>query len=174
MNKNKILTTLMTGIMLMGSVIPVCAAETDEGPWTVTQTEADEGTTRQTDVLYMQSSNYSVVIPKTIVLDGQTKASDYTVKVSGDISSDKKVTVVPQDALADIEGINFHMIDQAASGTKKANVQADVTQDSTVWTSGEVCASEGTTKNGNVAAPTITAGSWKGTFTFNIALENAE
>lgn len=108
------------------------------------------------------------------MLDGQTKDSDYTVKVSGDISSDKQVSVAPQDALADIEGTNFYMVDQAVTGTKKADVQADVTQDSTVWTSAEVCALSGTTKDGNVSAPTITAGSWKGTFTFNIALEDVQ
>ena len=112
------------------------------------------------------------MIPKTIVLDAVSKDSDYAVRVYGDISSDKKVTVAPQDALTDIEGINFYMIDQATAGTKKANVQADVTQDVVDWTSAEVTAD--TSKDGNVAAPTITAGNWKGTFNFNIALADAE
>lgn len=140
----------------------------------VAQEEADTGTTRDTDVLYSQASKYSVVIPKRIVLDGKTKASDYTVKVSGDISSDKQVSVAPQDALEDVEGINFYMVDQAATGTKKADVEATVTQGETVWSSKEICETDGTTKDGNVSAPTITAGSWKGTFTFNIALQDAQ
>ena len=171
MNKNKILTAVMAGTMMMGSVLPVCAATTDYDP--ISQTEVGEaGTSRDTEVLYDLGSTFSVVIPKRIILDATSKDSDYAVRVYGDISSDKKVTVAPQDALTDIEGINFHMKDQATIGTKKADVQANVTQDVVDWTSAEVTAD--TSKDGNVAAPTITAGSWKGTFNFNIALADAE
>lgn len=171
MNKNKILTAVMAGTMMMGSALPVCAATTDYDP--ISQTEVGEsGTSRDTEVLYDLGSTFSVVIPKRIVLDATSKDSDYAVRVYGDISSDKKVTVAPQDALTDIAGINFYMKDQATIGTKKADVQADVTQDVVDWTSAEVTAD--TSKDGNVAAPTITAGSWKGTFNFNIALADAE
>lgn len=175
MNKNKFYTALMAGTMIMGSAVPVNAAVSETQD--VAQKEADAAATRNTDVLYTQTSTYSVIIPKTIVLDGETKAADYTVNVKGDISSDKQVLVAPQDALEGegADGINFHMVDQASVGVKKANVQADVTQAETVWSSAEVCAAEtGTTKNGNVAAPDITAGSWKGTFQFSIALQDAE
>jgi len=171
MNKNKILTAVMAGTMMMGSVLPVCAAVTDYDPISQ-EAVGEDGTSRDTEVLYNLGSTFSVVIPKTIVLDAVSKDSDYAVRVYGDISSDKKVTVAPQDALTDIEGINFYMIDQATAGTKKANVQADVTQDVVDWTSAEVIAD--TSKDGNVAAPTITAGNWKGTFNFNIALADAE
>ena len=171
MNKNKILTAVMAGTMMMGSVLPVCAATTDYDP--ISQTEVGEaGTSRDTEVLYDLGSTFSVVIPKRIVLDATSKDSDYAVRVYGDISSDKKVTVAPQDALTDIDWINFYLKDQATIGTKKADVQADVTQDVVDWTSAEVTAD--TSKDGNVAAPTITAGSWKGTFNFNIALADAE
>ena len=173
MNKNKILTAVMAGTMMMGSVLPVCAAVTDYDP--ISQTEiGEDGTSRDTEVLYNLGSTFSVVIPKTIVLDAVSKDSNYTVKVYGDISSDKKVTVAPQDALKDLEGINFYMKDQATAGTKKDDVQADVTQAVVDWTSAEVCKADGTTKNGKVAAPTITAGNWKGTFNFNIALAAEE
>ena len=171
MNKNKILTAVMAGTIMMGSVLPVCAAVTDYDPISQ-EAVGEDGTSRDTEVLYNLGSTFSVVIPKTIVLDAVSKDSDYAVRVYGDISSDKKVTVAPQDALTDIEGINFYMIDQATAGTKKANVQADVTQDVVDWTSAEVTAD--TSKDGNVAAPTITAGNWKGTFNFNIALANAD
>lgn len=171
MNKNKILTAVMAGTMMMGSVLPVCAAVTDYDPISQ-EAVGEDGTSRDTEVLYNLGSTFSVVIPKTIVLDAVSKDSDYAVRVYGDISSDKKVTVAPQDALTDIEGINFYMKDQAAIGTKKADVQADVTQDVVDWTSAEVTTD--TSKDGNVAAPTITAGNWKGTFNFNIALADAE
>lgn len=177
MNKNKLYSALMAGTMIMGTTLPVFAATTDTH--NVTQTEADPGTTKETIVLYSQASSYTVVIPKTITLDGVTKASDYSVKVSGDISSDKKVSVVPQDALADETGINFHMIDQASVAARKADVVATVEQNATEWTSAELCVKDadetvvGTEKSGNVSAPDITAGSWRGTFTFNIALQDA-
>lgn len=171
MNKNKILTAVMAGTMMMGSVLPVCAAE---GPVAGSQTLTHEqiANAEDTEVFYNLGSTFTVVIPKTIVLGTVSKDSDYAVRVYGDISSDKKVTVAPQDALTDIEGINFYMKDQATKGTKKADVQANVTQDVVDWTSAEVTAD--TSKNGNVAAPTITAGNWKGTFNFNIALADAE
>lgn len=163
MNKNKFLTAVMAGTMIMGSALPVCAATTE--PQTVTKTEADAGETRNTEVLYTQTSAFTVTIPKTIVLD-DTKTSDYNVNVKGDISSDKQVKVAP-DA-------SFDMKDQATVGTKKADVEATVTQDVTVWSSADVCKTDGTDKAGNVAAPGLTSGSWAGTFTFNIALEDAE
>lgn len=157
--------------MLMPMTALAAVSETQD----VAQEEADAGATKDTDVLYTQSSTYSVIIPKLIVLDGVTKDSGYTVNVKGDISSDKQVSVAPQDALADEAGINFYMVDQAAIGAKKADVQANVTQDATVWSSAEVCVADtGTTKNGKVEAPTITAGSWKGTFSFKIAMQDAE
>lgn len=173
MNKNKILTAVMAGTMMMGSVLPVCAAEPVADSQTFTHEQIAGA--KETEVLYNLGSTFSVVIPKTIVLDAVSKDSDYAVRVYGDISSDKKVTVAPQDALngpEDPAGINFYMKDQAEKGTKKADVQANVTQDVVDWTSAEVTAD--TSKNGNVEAPTITAGSWKGTFNFNIALTDAE
>lgn len=170
MNKNKILTAVMAGTMMMGSVLPVCAVEPVAGSQTLSHEQIANA--EDTEVFYNLGSTFTVVIPKTIVLGTVSKDSDYAVRVYGDISSDKKVTVAPQDALDTIDGINFYMKDQATKGTKKADVQANVTQDVVDWTSAEVTAD--TSKNGNVAAPTITAGSWKGTFNFNIALADAE
>lgn len=126
--KNKNLSTRLTAAGTMAVMLmPMSAFAAVEEDITVTKEETDAGTTEDTDVLYSQASRYSVVIPKKIVLAGDTKASDYTVKVSGDISSDRQVSVAPQDALEDVEGINFYMKDQAATGTKKADVEATVT-----------------------------------------------
>jgi len=171
MTNRNLIMRLTAGTMAM-MLMPMGAFAAVENDTTITKAEADEKTIEDTEVLYSLASNYSVVIPKRIVLDGDTKASDYTVKVSGDISSDKQVSVAPQDALEDVEGINFYMKDQAEAGTKKADVEATVTQEATVWSSAEVCKTDGTTKNGNVSAPTITAGSWKGMFDFEISLQN--
>ena len=169
MKNRKLMTKLTAAGSMAMMLMPMTAFAEVSETQDVAQQEADAGATKDTDVLYTQSSTYSVIIPKLIVLDGQTKDSDYTV------SSDKQVSVAPQDSIDAIDGINFYMIDQATTGTKKADVEANVVQDATVWSSAEVCVADtGTTKNGNVAAPTITAGSWKGTFTFNVALQDAE
>jgi len=170
MNKNKFLTALMAGTMIMGSALPVYAASTVTDYDPISQEAVgEEGTTRDTEVKYEQASTFTVTIPKTIVL-GSEKTSDYNVNVKGDISSDKQVKVAP-DA-------SFYMKDQATVGTKKADVEATVTQAVTVWSSEEVChnadGKQGTDKQGNVAALGLTSGSWAGTFQFSIALENVE
>ena len=163
MNMNKFMTAVMAGTMIMGNTMPVFAATTENQG--VNQTEAEAGTKRDTEVLYTQTSTFSVTIPKKIVL-GETKESDYNVNVKGDISSDKQVKVAPDT--------NFNMNDQATVGTKKADVEATVTQDITIWSSADVCRTNGTDKAGNVAAPGLTSGSWAGTFEFSIALEDVQ
>ena len=169
--KNKILTSLMAATMVMGSAMPVFAATTASD--TVNETQAVNGTTREAEVTYTQSSTFTVTIPKTIALDGSTKASDYDVNVKGDISSDKQVTVTP-DA-------SFKMKDQSTAAKKKADVDATVTQASTIWSSEEVNVKSaetteitGTTKNGNISATGLSSGSWKGTFNFSVAMSDAQ
>lgn len=175
MKNRKLMTKLTAAGSMAMMLMPMTAFAGVSETQGVTQEETDAGATKNTDVLYSQSSTYSVIIPKLIVLDGQTKDSGYTVNVKGDISSDKQVSVAPQDSIDSVDGINFYMKDLATAGKKKADVEANVTQEATVWSSAEVCVADtGTTKNGNVAAPTITAGSWKGTFAFNIALQDAD
>lgn len=163
--KNKILTSLMAATMIMGSVVPVFAATTENQ--NVSQVEADQGTTRPVEVTYIQSSTFTVTIPKTIVLDGSTKTSDYDVNVKGDISSDKQVKVAPDTT--------FKMKDQSNATKKKTDVDATVTQEETTWSSSEVnVTTTGTTKTGNISAIGLTAGSWKGTFNFSVAMSDVQ
>lgn len=175
MNKNKILTAIMAGTMMMGSTLPVFAASTVTDYNPISQEEiGKDGITRPTEVEYKQVSTFSVTIPKKIIL-GEEKNSDYNVNVKGDISSTDQVKVAPIT--------KFDMVDvgtEGAGGTRKANVEATVTQNETIWSSAEVCKKtedkvlEGTDKKGNVSALDLTSGTWEGTFTFNIALEAAE
>lgn len=163
--KNKILTSLMAATMVMGSTMPVFAATTAQQ--TVNQTEADPGTTRETEVTYTQSSTFTVTIPKTIALDGSTKTADYDVNVKGDIASDKQVKVAPDTI--------FKMVDQSTAAKKKTDVDASVTQAETTWSSTEVnVAQTGTTKTGNISATGLTSGSWKGTFNFSVAMSDVQ
>lgn len=163
--KNKILTSLMAATMVMGSTMPVFAATTAQQ--TVNQTEADPGTTRETEVTYTQSSTFTVTIPKTIALDGSTKTADYDVNVKGDIASNKQVKVAPDTT--------FKMVDQSKAAKKKTDVDASVTQAETTWSSTEVnVTTTGTTKTGNISATGLTSGSWKGTFNFSVAMSDVQ
>lgn len=163
--KNKILTSLMAATMVMGSTMPVFAATTAQQ--TVNQTEADQGTTRETEVTYTQSSTFTVTIPKTIALDGSTKTADYDVNVKGDIASNKQVKVAPDTT--------FKMVDQSKAAKKKTDVDANVTQAETTWSSTEVnVTTTGTTKTGNISATGLTSGSWKGTFNFSVAMSDVQ
>lgn len=158
--KNKLFKPVMAvalaGIVALGSIVPFSATVNE------TQTASESGN-KEAEVVYTQDSNFIVTIPKKITLD-ETKSSTYNVNVIGDIASDEKVTVVP-DA-------SFLMKDQATVGTLKEDITATVTQDKTEWTSPEIAVEGGSTTDGEVSAPDLTAGNWKGTFNFYINLDS--
>ena len=137
----------------------------------VDETQNPTGTKGECTVVYElgTSSNpgssttdgcYMVTIPKKITL-GTDKTAAYTVLVTGDIASDKQVTVVP-DA-------TFLMKDVTVESGGKEDVTAKVTQEETIWIWSEVA--NGSEKRGSISAEDLTAGSWEGTFNFSIALE---
>ena len=167
MNKNKKVIKTMSSVlcasMLMGSVTPVFAATTD------TQTTSKESDSKSVEVTYDKSASYFVTIPKTIVLDSN-KESTYSVKVEGDIPSDKNVYVAPVDAISQTNEIDFYMKDQSTKNIK-ADVVATVTHNKDTWDFEDVANGVEETNN-TISATNLTAGNWKGTFNFNINLRN--
>lgn len=174
MKTNKLFKSIMTaslsGVLALGTIVPVYATVDNTEDFT-SPIENEE-----CEVVYVLGSTaggedgaigYTVTIPKKITL-GTDKTSDYTVTVKGDISSDKKVTVIPDNS--------FLMSDQSGVANAKPDVEATVTQAVTDWTWDELAANdgEGTAKTGNVSATGLTAGSWAGTFNFDIALEDLQ
>lgn len=159
---------MATVSLLIGYVLPYPAMATDSNLHEVTS----DGK-RETVVTYDKGAYFMVTVPKKIVLDSETKSAEYSISVKGDIPSDSKVDVRPEDEISDLEGINFYMVEQAVN--KKADVAASVTQKETEWTSAEVTPT-GTSKKGSVSAPDLTSGKWQGTFMFNIKLfdDNAD
>lgn len=184
--KNKLFKTTLAATlactMMLGAVAPVFAE--------VNETQQATGAqSMETVVEYSQDSSFTVTIPKTITLDSN-KTSTYEVNVKGDISSDTKVTVIPDST--------FTMSDiskgEGVTDGVKADVTATVTQEKTEWSDREVCVTKtesgdanndgttdegetittvvGTTEEGSISATDLTAGSWKGTFNFAIALED--
>lgn len=123
--------------------------------------------TSEAEVYATRSSTFSVIIPKVITLDGDTKQGEYQVAVKGDIAGSQKVSVTAPDT--------FVMSEQNASVAQKDDVTASISGAKTEWTQSEIKADtyDGTgTTVGVVSAGGITAGSWKGTFDFNILLSN--
>lgn len=174
MNRNKFLTKALTSglcaSMIVGNITPVLAVTTNTQE--VEETEVETGTTRDAEVLYEQSATYFVTIPKTIVLDGISKDSAYSVKVAGDIPSDKQVYVSPIDGIADKDGFNFYMHDQNTKNPK-SDVVADVTQNKFYWNFEDVASAYEATDN-SVAASDLSSGTWKGTFDFEINMHKIE
>jgi hypothetical protein len=149
------LTIAMAAVVAMGLLAPIHATVVDDQ--TITKDESAECV-----VTYTQESSFTVTIPKTVDL-GEDKTTDYEVNVVGDIASNEKITVKP-DA-------TFKMVDQSNATVKKADVTATVTQATQEFVYSDINVDGGKTVPGNIDAQDLTAGSWKGTFNFAIALE---
>ena len=113
-----------------------------------------------------------MTVPKKITLDGSTKSGTYSVTCKGDIAGNESVSVVPDATFA-------------MSQTGKANVQAAVTQEKTMFRGSDYTGdlgdavkmgaaageSTGTAIDGSIAAKDLSAGAWNGAFNFTIGLE---
>lgn len=95
--------------------------------------------------------NFSIVIPKNISLDPETKSGEYTVVVNGDIGGNMVVSVTPEDT--------FTMFQYG-----KGNITATVSQSKTSWNSNEM----NIEAVGTISATDATAGVWEGKLNFNI------
>ena len=103
-----------------------------------------------------QPASFSVIIPKQIVLDGNTGKADYTVSVNGVFYYNDTLTVKPKSS--------FVMTDRSNISTMRANVN----QIKTGFTK-EDDISNGCIANGSVQADRANfAGLWNGTFNFDI------
>ncbi len=100
------------------------------------------------------SNIYDITIPKTIVLNGQEKAASYYIKVEGDIAGYQTLNVIPDDF--------FYLY-----SINKDDAITSIYQDKTSWTYDEF----NILAEGTVLADFITAGTWKGTFNFNIFID---
>lgn len=102
---------------------------------------------------------FTITIPKEIVMDGSTKEADYTVNVVGDIAGDQTITVTP-DA-------SFELNEDGG----KDPVTCTVTQADTGFNSDEIAADGGKTVDGNLSAQDLTAGNWSGKYNFTIVYQ---
>lgn len=156
----RFVTNVLCASMVLGNTAPALAATTES---------QEAGESRKTNVLYEQKADYSVTIPKTIIL-GADKQAAYSVKVDGDIPSDRQVSVSPIDGIDATDELDFYMHDQSTKNPKD-DVTATVDHKKYYWNFKEAADSYVETEN-KVSAPRLTSGRWKGTFNFGINLEN--
>ena len=109
------------------------------------------------DITYtFQTPTYSVIIPKTVVLDGKNGIGKYTVSVKGNIDNRDFIKVIPD---------NSFTMKNAYLSPITATVQQEVTS----------FTNQNNIKSGVKTIGTITAkslaGKWSGNFNFNIYFE---
>lgn len=124
--------------------------------------EAYAGTKQSTEVAVSQGAQFSVMIPKKIVLDGSTGSADFAVKVTGDIPGNQKITVAPESETVVL----------ATKGKK--DISAGIVQKKTEWSVAEDTQdglAAGVEEIGYISTKDLSAGTWTGTFNFNIAVE---
>ena len=154
--KTNRLQVLILAVLLTCACItlPVYAADSKES--VVTDTFDTDGI-HLTRVTADISSEFNVIIPKTITMNGRTQSAAYTVRMSGDIPANTAVNVTPDSS--------FLM-----ASPNKPEVMVNVTQDKTAWTYTE----SDIAANGRLKAEGMTAGRWNGTFYFNIEFVELE
>ena len=126
------------------------------------------------EVYVSKGPSYTVMIPKTVILDGQTGIGKYTVAVKGDIEGRKQISVVPyKDAETAIDANNKLELSQPG----KTAIKADIVQNGyavvdavmSETTYADEAKLEGTI---TIEADTLTAGSWSGSFLMHISYDD--
>ncbi len=102
-----------------------------------------------------QESTFSVIIPKTIVMNGETGIVSYIIEVNGILYYNDRINVIPDNS--------FEVHDRLDYQTMVINIE----QEKTIFTKDTLGSANGTI----VCSKKEFAGSWNGTFNFNIFLE---
>lgn len=108
------------------------------------------------NVYATKGSVFSIKIPKTVILDGQSKSGQYQVAVTGDFAGQEIISVIPDASFT---------LSQAG----KDDVTATVVQDKTEWSYDETAINA----TGTITANDVSAGMWNGSFTFNINVSDS-
>lgn len=166
-NKNRLIKNILTysviSTTLLGNTIPAFAYSNSVDSVKETQTASSDKTS-SCEVYAQLAATFTITIPKKITLSGTDKTGSYSVDVEGDIGGTDIINVVPDTSVA-------------LKSTNLANVTASIIQDKTKWSYDEILPDSKTTGSGSIYADgtnnsgEISAGSWNGTFNFNISLK---
>lgn len=154
--KKKLLVTAMAAMPMLG----MFGGDYASAAVTPVDPPITQNTIEAVDVYVKQSSTFSVVIPKVITLEEVTTSEykeGYTVVVKGNIAGNEEVVVGPAVTTFDLE----------QSG--KDPLSANVTQDEVTADYADLKDDAEKLLPGTVEVSGVTAGSWEGTFDFNIA-----
>lgn len=125
--------------------------------------EVGTGSTSTDVYLTVDNSDVKVVVPTTIILDG-TPTEDgeyigkYSVRVEGDMSGNQTLMVQPKED-------TVSLMQQG-----KNNETADIQQEQTIFSAEDL--KNKVTTTGIATATALTAGTWKGNATFEIAIND--
>lgn len=160
MNLNKITALFMSICLLTGvTAFPVCASDYSVDKSVVTSTSEVSVTsdnTEDTRVYTYVDGNFSVIIPKKVILSGKKGKGTYQVDVYGDIAAEDYITVEPDSSVT-------------LSSAGKDDIKADITQSRTVFTySDGLNRDTAVTAQGTIETSGLSAGAWSGVFYFNI------
>ena len=176
----------MKNLVTVGLVVSAVLANTFISSAATDEEVTVDGTssTQETEVIASKASEFTVTVPKQLVLDDDG-SREYTITVVGDISGNDVVVVSPQDMYTDEDGdasgeINFYMSEQVAETvtSKKDDVLASIVQNKTTFDYAEVSATNdsgevvGISVTGTVSTDSLSAGVWKGNFVFDIYLQS--
>lgn len=125
---------------------------------------ADEiyaGANKSVEAHVTQGAQFTVIIPRKIVLDGKSGSGDYDVIVMGDIPGNQEINVEPKESTFTMTTVG------------KPSVTANITQNKTKF-SVALDTMEGlktgTVAGGTIEADGLTAGKWTGIFNFAISV----
>lgn len=132
------------------------------------------------EVYATQASTFSVIIPKTIILDGAKNEDginigEYVVTVNGNIGGIETIHVNPDDSFK-MKQAGKEDLDATVKQTYVNFVVEERTEDSLVDgmtaenTAYGVDKENGATSEGVVSVENLSAGSWSGQFNFNIQI----
>ena len=159
MKIRKMIATVAAMAFMLSAAMPAQAANEVATTGDVTAT----GQQACTVTITKASSGFTVTIPKTITMDGTTNTMEYTVTVKGDLTASDVVSVTPDATFS---------FKQA----EKADVTASIAQTKTEWQLGadgvtEAGLKTGVSTTGTITVGDLSAGTWVGTFNFNIEHE---
>lgn len=176
---HKIVSVLLALSLIATLAIPVFAADLANSTEDITYDLAVDGSTATSEtktaeatVTAEQASTYSVKIPKTISMNGTNGNGGCNISVKGNISGNQTIKVAPVDAIDTTENVDFYLSEVSSAANKKSNVIATVNTNKTTFVHSDISVANWTDFAVTLSAP-LSAGSWTGTLTFNIALTNA-
>lgn len=158
MKRRLLLFILLAISLVISNIIPVMADTIDT--ITINSSDLDDNEEpKEVQVGIELASYFTVKIPKSISLDGtkgdsQGKAS-YKVSVLGDLTGEQVINVVPDSS--------FNLIQ-----VSKDSITTTVTQNKTSFNYRDTKNNKIATSDGLIEAGALTAGTWSGTFNFNV------